>query len=266
MSQVAPAATMAPAEMDDEPFPARVEESSKVTQVKALNRKLVYRAELDLAVEDFAAFINGLDAVLDKFDAFASNSSLAGLPDEPRRGQWQIRVPVDHFRGLVKSLERLGEVRRVQTSSDDVTAEFFDVEARIRNAQNEEARLLKLLDDRTATLDAVLSVEREIARVRGEIEQMQARVRVLSELSSLSTIELRVEELHGYAPEQSPSFAVRIERSFVSSMTALGRLLQGAGVVIALSLPWLIFWGAPVALAVLLLRRARRRRAAALGG
>lgn len=251
--------------MDDEPPSARVGDSSSAPG-KVLNRKLVYRADLDLAVEDFSAFVNGLDAVLDEFEAFVSNSSLAGLPDEPRRGQWQIRVPVDRFKGLVKSLERLGEVHRVRTSSDDVTAEFFDVEARIRNAQNEEARLLKLLDDRTATLDAVLSVEREIARVRGEIEQMQARVRVLSELSSLSTIELRVEELRGYTPEQSPSFAVRLQRSFTSSMTSLGRLLQGAGVAVALSLPWLIFWGVPIAAAVWTLRRARRRRAAVLGG
>ena len=73
--------------------------------------------------------------------------------------------------------------------------------------------------------------------------------------------ELRVDELRGYSLEQSPSFAVRVGRSFSSSLTALGRLLQACVVALAMSLPWLVFGVVPAAAMALLLRRTRRRAA-----
>lgn len=260
-------AATAPAEDAEEGPAGRLSSSTKTAPAASgVDRKLVFRAEIDLAVEDFNGFARRLDELLQEFEAYVAHSSLAGLPDAPRRGEWRIRVPVAQFKGLRQAIEGVGEVHRIQTSSEDVSEEFFDVEARIRNAQHEEARLVALLEDRAATLEAVLSVEREIARVRGEIERMQGRLRVLGSLSALSTIELRVDELRGYLPEQSPSFAVRLERSFGGSLAALGRLLQSFVMALALAMPWLIFWGLPAALIAVLLRRVRRRCVATVSG
>lgn len=264
-AEVAYDAALSPAEEASAKPSGRAASSVKAGRsAGGADRKLVFRAEVDLVVEDFAAFADRLDAALEKVEAFVASSSLSGLPGEPRRGQWRIRVPVAGFKDLVKSIARLGEVHRVHTSSDDVTEEYYDIEARIRNAQHEEARLAKLLEERTASLDAVLSVEREIARVRGEIERLQGRMRVLSELTALSTVELRVDEVRGYSPEQAPTFAVRVGRSFSSSQTTLGRLLQACAVALAMATPWLVFVAVPAAAMALLLRRSRRRAASGL--
>ena len=84
-----------------------------------------------------------------------------------------MRVPPGRFVELLVTAQRLGEVRRVISDSQDVSEEYYDVEARIRNKQQEETRLLAHLQDSTGKLDEILAVERELARVRGEVEQVQ---------------------------------------------------------------------------------------------
>ncbi len=89
-------------------------------------------------------------------------------------------MPVDRFDSFVSAVSQIGEVRTNHVGSQDVTEEYYDIEARIRNKQEEEKRLLKHLADSTGKLEDILSVERELTRVRGEVEQMQGRLRFLA--------------------------------------------------------------------------------------
>jgi tellurite resistance protein len=66
-------------------------------------------------------------------------------------------------------------VRSLNSDAQDVTEEFYDVDARLRNKRVEEQRLVEHLKKSTARLQDILAVEREISRVRGEIEQMEGR-------------------------------------------------------------------------------------------
>ncbi|MEX2121153.1 MAG: DUF4349 domain-containing protein [Pirellulales bacterium] len=227
--------------------------------LKAPARKIIFNAELDLVVEDFSPVAGKVHALVSRFDAFVANSRLGGSQGRPRRGEWQIRVPAQRFDDFVAAARDLGEIRTVSTRSQEVTEEFFDLEARIRNSKQEEARLLKLLDERTGKLEDVLAVEREIARVRGEVERMEGRLRVLSDLTSLATVTLRCEEIRDYRPEQAPTFATQIRRVFEGSWSAL--VLVGQKVLLALVAlaPWLAVLSIPSLLAAVILRRRLRR-------
>ena len=109
-------------------------------------------------------------------------------------------MPVDRFDAFVGQVSRLGEVRTSHVGSQDVTEEFFDLEARIRNKQEEEKRLLKHLADSTGKLEDILKVESELSRVRGEVEQMQGRLRFLANRADLSTVTITATEWKDYTP------------------------------------------------------------------
>ena len=96
-----------------------------------------------------------------------------------------------------------------------MTEEFFDLEARIRNKQEEEKRLLKHLADSTGKLEDILKVESELTRVRGEVEQMQGRLRFLANRADLSTVTITATELKDYSPPSPVTLAAQIQTTLL---------------------------------------------------
>src|SRR5262249_57907417 len=97
----------------------------------------------------------------------------------------------------------------------------YDMEARIKNKKAEEKTLTKILEERTGKLEEVLKVEVELSRVRGEIEQLEGKIRVLENLSSLATLTLNVREREKYEPPAPivASFGTQVSRTWDGSIT-----------------------------------------------
>lgn len=169
-------------------------------------------------------------------------------------------MPVEHYKEFLEAARKLGEVRSERSDSQDVSEEYYDLEARIRNKKQQEERLLELLADATGKLEEVLSVERELARVRGEIEQMEGRIRVLNNLTSLTTVNLSIDEIKDYVPEEAATYTTRLRRSFGNSIHALKTTAETVSIAVIVALPWLGVLLVPVILLVILVRIARRRR------
>jgi hypothetical protein len=183
----------------------------------SLNHKIIYTATIDLVVEDFAGVPDKLIALVKQFDGYIADSNLTGATGHSRRGTWKVRVPVERFESFVNSAKGLGELISAGTNSQDVSEEFYDVEARLRNKTKEEERLLKLLEDRPGKLEDVIAIERELSRVREEIERMQGRLRVLTDLTTLTTVTLTINEIKNYEPPQTATLTTRLRRSFGGS-------------------------------------------------
>ena len=107
---------------------------------------------------------------------------------------------MEQFDSFVDSIVALGELERNNRTSQDVTEQYYDIEARIKNKRVEEQTLNKILQERSGKLEDVLKIEIELSRVRGEIEQLEGKIRVLENLSSLATLTLNVRERDKYAP------------------------------------------------------------------
>ena len=253
----APSATAADAANAATPLPGDTSSAAAA----GLKRMIVYNAEVELAVEKFSELAAQVGGLAERFGGFVASSSVSGMPGESRQGLWRLRVPSARFQALLDAIRPLGEIRSLSTSSDDVSEEFYDVEARVRNQKQEEARLLKLLDERTGKLEEVLAVEREIARVRGETERLEGRLRVLTDLTSLSTVTLRVSEVSAYHPPEEAAFATRLRRSFDGSLASLIAFAQGIALFGAAALPWMAVSGFCLAAAIAARSQVVRRRA-----
>jgi len=154
----------------------------------AIARKIIYDAQIDLIVESVDPVAKKVARLVSDARGYVAEQNLTGSPGSTRSMRWKIRVPVDSFDSLVDSILSLGELERNNRTSQDVTEQYYDIEARIKNKKVEEQTLNKILQERSGKLEDVLKIEIELSRVRGEIEQLEGKIRVLENLSSLATI------------------------------------------------------------------------------
>jgi hypothetical protein len=138
----------------------------------------------------------------------------------------------------------MGKVETVNSRAEDVSEEFVDVTARVKNARRLEERFLNLLATKTGKLDEILRVERELARVREEIERYEGRLRFLSTRAATSTLTITVHEpapLLGNDPGENP-IAAALRRAWRNFVALIAALVASLGVVIPLVLLALGGW------------------------
>jgi len=211
-----------------------------VRSASAVPRKIIYNATVELVSDNFSAADQKLMQLVRANKGYIAERNISGTAGAPRTGTWKIRIPVDNFDPFMDAIARLGELQTVHSDSQDVSEEFYDLQARISNKQVEEKRLIRHLEKSTAKLSDILTVEQELSRVRGEIEQMQGRLRVLANLTALTTVTVTIREVKDYVPPAPPTFTAQIARTFQGS---LGRLSDFGKAVVLLAValaPWLL--------------------------
>ena len=168
---------------------------------------------------------------------YIASSSMSGGRDQIRQATLEIKLPSPRYDEAVSTLSAVGKVETVNTSAEDVGEEFVDVTARVTNARRLEERLINLLSNRTGKLDEVLRVERELARVREEIERYEGRLRFLSSRVAMSTLTITVHEpapVLGSKPGENP-IAAAVRRAWRNFVTLVAALIASLGVLIPLA-------------------------------
>ncbi|MDQ3321836.1 MAG: DUF4349 domain-containing protein [Acidobacteriota bacterium] len=242
-------------------------EQSEQTQIApaAIERKIIRNADLELEADapgDAQARITTITEAKGGFVIESNRSGSDVKTTERDTVTMTVRVPADKFD------EALDEIRKTATRTisetvkgQDVTEEFIDIEARLKSQKALEAQFLEIMK-RSNSVTEALSIQREIADVRGEIEKVEGRKQFLQNQSSLSTVEIKIQSPTAFAANSS-GFFYRIGESFGDGFdAALGFILVLITVVVAL-LPFLIFIVLPIYLVVrYFLMRNRKRRLA----
>jgi len=139
---------------------------------------------------------------------FVANTQMSAGREQVRSAMLEIRLPSSRFDEIVTGLKPIGRVESVNVSAEDVGEEFVDVAARVDNAHKLEARLIDVLNTRTGKLKDVLDVERELARVREEIERMEGRLRYLRARTSVSSFSITVHEPYPVVGERGSTSVI----------------------------------------------------------
>lgn len=175
---------------------------------------------------------------------YITNSSVSGGHDQIRQATLELKIPAPRYDEAVGSLSTIGKVETVNTNAQDIGEEFVDVTARVNNARRLEDRLITLLSNRTGKLDEVLRVERELARVREEIERYEGRLRYLTSRVATSTLTITVHEpapILGNNPGENP-IAAALRRAWRNFVALLAAVIASLGVVIPLALVGFAGW------------------------
>jgi hypothetical protein len=151
-------------------------------------------ANVHLVVADVDQARAILERQLTSHQGYVSRLQVTGERPATRTLITTVKVPTDQVDATLMVVRSLGRVQDETRGSEDVTAQSVDLDARLANARRTEQRLVAVLERRTGKVSDVLEVEREIARVRSEIEQMEGARKRLTTRIDFATIELRLEE------------------------------------------------------------------------
>jgi len=197
-----------------------------------------------IEVEKVDAAVLKIRQLAAQYNGYIANSSISGGRDQIRQATLELKLPGARYDEAVGSLSTIGKVETVSSNAQDVGEEFVDVTARVNNAKRLEERLISLLANRTGKLDEVLRVERELARVREEIERYEGRLRYLTSRVSMSTLSITVHEpapILGNNPGENP-IAAALRRAWRNFIGFLAATIASLGVLIPLGLLALAGW------------------------
>jgi len=208
-------------------------------------------------VKDLDAAAHEVEKLVAGHKGFVSKSEVKGDTGTRRMAVFTLRVPVTGFIPLKEGLLALGNVEGNAVETQDVTEEFVDVEARIKNLQEQERKLNELMIEKRKEekLEDVIKVSDRIYAVRGDIERLQGRRNYLLNRVQLSTIHLTLREIKDYKPPTAPTFGSRIQESFSTSWEALVDFGQNLVLVGVTLTPWTPLWLPAVVLGVWRVRR-----------
>lgn len=224
------------------------------------DRMIIRTGDMAIVVEDTAAAMRDVQSIAEEMGGYVvdSNAYRAG---EVLHGSMTVRVPAERFDPARDRIRALAvRVERETTSGQDVTEEYTDLQARLRNLEATEAELRELLTtvrERTNKAEDILAVYRELTTIRGEIESLKGRMQYLERMTAMATIhvELIPHELSKPVAEEPWSPAVTL-RNAERALVSVGRTIVDI-------LIWFVIVGLPVlviiALVVFLIRTLRRR-------
>ncbi|MHB1326736.1 MAG: DUF4349 domain-containing protein [Gemmatimonadales bacterium] len=158
------------------------------------DRMLIRIGHASIRVDSLEAAIRRVTEVATAMGGYVANSSYQTGEHASRSATLEIKLPTARYQEAFDRLGGIGTVSNASTSTQDVGEEYVDIAARTANAKRLEERLVSLLATRAGKLEEVLGVERELARVRQEIERYEGRLRYLERQVAMSTLAITVFE------------------------------------------------------------------------
>ena len=151
-------------------------------------RKIVRNGSLDLLVNDVGQSIDKIGSIVKGVGGFVEKSTQ--MNGGAGSATITVRVPAARLDPVIARVKALAtNVDREKVEARDVTREYIDLDARLRNAQAEEAQYLQILK-RATTIKDTLDVTEKLSDVRGQIEQMQGEMKFLTSQIDMSTLEI----------------------------------------------------------------------------
>ena len=220
---------------------------------------------LGIVVKDFDAGRASLDAILTRHNGYPANLNVSTPQGEARTLQGSLRIPAPRLASALSELKALGRVEDETQNGEEVTQQHADLLARLKNSRETEQRLQDVLRTRTGKVKDVLEVEEEIARVRGEIEQMEAEQKTLEHRVDFATIDLKLaEEYKAQLNTPAPSVLMQLRNASINGFRNAFESLLALVLFLAESGPSLVLWVALLGVPAWRLWR-RYRRAQSLG-
>ena len=204
---------------------------------------IVRNVSLSIVVKDFDASRQSLDTILARHSAYSADLTINTQPGSAKSLDASLRVPAPQLASVLAALKSLGRVEAESQKGEEVTQQHTDLVARLKNSRETEQRLQAILTQRTGKISDVLEVEQEIARVRGEIEQMEAEQQNLEHRVDFATIDLKLsEEYKAQLNSPTTSIATQFRNAFVNGFRNAFETLFALVLFFTQAAPSLILW------------------------
>jgi hypothetical protein len=222
---------------------------------------VIRTAMLRIVTKEFDGVRPAVEAIVTGAGGFVDHMTATGDPGSVRALRGTLRIPSDHLADVANRLRGLGQVVEDTQGSEDVADQLVDLGARLTSARVTERRLTELVKNRTGKLSDVLDVERELARVRVDIERLDAETTNIGRRVSYATVIIEIAEKRKAGLIPGPlSLASRFR---IAASNGLESAMESATVALLFLLtagPFLVLWGVVLGSAWFIVRRVLRSR------
>lgn len=246
---------------------ARESDSSVLGSAQqAEERMIVYNGSVSLQVDDTAKTIDAIQGILKNVNGYIASRSLQAYGKDKLRGEIVIRIPAATLDTTLAQIKALGlRVLTENASSNDVTAEYVDLEARRKNLEAYEVELTQLLDtvrERTGKAEDILAVYNQLTQVRGEIDQIHGRQNYLQNTSTLATYTIEMVPVEEVVVEGTPGWDPgRTAGQALDRLVTTLQALADLAIILAVTvLPVLLILAIPIVILFFIVRAIARRR------
>jgi Ser-tRNA(Ala) deacylase AlaX len=221
---------------------------------------VIRTARLQIIATDFSHVRSAVDVILDSTGGFADQLGVSADPGTARVLRGTLRVPGTRMTEVLVRLRALGQVTHDQQNAQEVSDQLVDLEARLRNARATEQRLGDLLRNRTGKLTDVLEVEQQVARIRLDIERLDAEKTNMTRRVAYATIDLTISEERKTAVIGPLSLGTQLRVAAIDGVEGVVNLVVGITLVALRTGPSLALLGTLLAALWMGAARFRRRR------
>jgi hypothetical protein len=191
-----------------------------------------------------------MQGIAERLNGFVSASDVYGVSN--RVGSVTIRIPAENFSQALDDIKKLAiKVERENTSAQDVTEQYIDLEARLKNLQAQEAQYLQILKQAVKIAD-ILQVSERLDSVRMQIEQIQGQLKYLTrqvDMASISASLTEEADVQVFGIRWLP--LVVIKQAFRDMLTSL-QVYVDSVIKIIFALPGVLLWLATIGLIILI--------------
>ena len=233
--------------------------------------KIIYSADVTVETTAFEETIGKVSALVEQFGGWIEASSVSGSnyyqkargTASTRDASYTLRIPSGRFQELMDSLSGLGNIPYSHIYTENVTAQYYDVQAHLKAYQTQETRLLEMME-LAETVEDVITIEDRLTELRYQIESLQSRLNNWDRRVSYSTISLSVKEVREYTPEEkvNPTYGEELAQALKDGLENAGQFLKDLLVLLVEALPVLLLLIPILWLVIWLLRRVIRKMTA----
>ena len=179
---------------EDVPQTPEASPSPPAPVASADNRKLVRNARVDLEVRSFDEAVQSITALVTEGRGYVATTSSQKQENGKLRGEIIVKVLPENLDDFLAKLRKLGDLKNQTLATADVTKQYVDTDARLRNARLVEQRLVALLEKNAGRVSDLLQVEKELGRVREQVEQLQGELKVMDMQVQFATVTISLAE------------------------------------------------------------------------
>ena len=211
--------------------------------------KIIYSADTTIETTEFDETIAGLNELIAQYDGWIESSSVNGAnyysksrgSASNRSASYTVRIPSENFQTLMNSLSTLGNIPYTHTYTQNVTAQYYDTQARMNAYKAQETKLLEMMD-LAESVEDIIAIEEKLTDVRYMIESLQSSLNNWDRRVNYSTVDISVNEVSAYTPSApvKVSYGERLVNSFVGSVKGAVEFFKDLLVFIVSMIPTLV--------------------------
>lgn len=201
-------------------------------------RRIIYTTRLSMEATDYDTTRHALEQAIDSVEGYVAQQDESTPSNQQRTLNCTYKVPVERYNEFLDLVAKSGNLTHSNETSDDITSEYIDVEARVNALVDQRDQLLALQEQATDLSD-LLAIQEQLTQTQGQLESLQQQLNYYNNQTSYCTVHVCLEEVDVYSATDANLFT-KISVAFTNGLKDFVHTLSSIFLSIIHLLPWIL--------------------------